>query len=1452
MNGLSLFQIKVHNKYSAADFDEDLRIILRRAGCKGEKICFIMDESNVLDSGFLERMNTLLANAEIPGLFEGDEYASLMSQCKEAAQREGLMLDSGEELYKWFTHQVMKNLHIVFTMNPPEGGLASRAATSPALFNRCVLDWFGDWSDQAFYQVGKEFTDTLDLDLPTFVAPRQFPVAYRDLIVPPTYREAIVNAFVFIHQSLYEINRKLTQRYGRSYHVTPRHYLDFINHFVKLYFEKREDLEEQQRHLNIGLEKLRDTVLKVEELRRSLAIKKAELELKNDQANEKLKKMVADQQEAEQQKSSSLRIQENLSKQNVLIEERKRIVMSDLADAEPAVAEAQKSVSNIKKQHLTEVRAMGNPPEAVKIAMESVCILLGHKIDSWKTVQAILRKDDFIASIVNYDTDKMTQRIRDEIRNTYLTNPTFNFEAVNRASKACGPLVQWVIAQVRYAEILEKVGPLRQEVQELETSAEKTKEQAAHIEKMIVDLENSISHYKEEYAVLISETQALKAEMEQVKSRVDRSVALLGNLSAENERWSSASQSFESQMSTIVGDVIISSAFLAYGGFFDQQYREALLSKWMNHLDNAGIHFKADLSITDYLSTADERLVWQENHLPADDLCTENAIMLKRFNRYPLVIDPSGQALMFLTNVYKDKKIMVTSFLDDSFLKVLESALRFGNPLLVQDVENLDPILNAVLNKEIRRTGGRVLIRLGGQDIDFSPSFTLYLSTRDPSVQFPPDISSRVTFVNFTVTRGSLQSQCLHQVLKAERPDTDRKRTDLIKLRGEFQLRLRHLEKSLLQALNDSKGNILDDDNVISTLEKLKQEAAEVMKKVEDTDIVMQEVDSVTATYTPLAQACSSIFFCLEQLGLLNHFYQFSLDFFIDIFQYLLHKNPNLKGVQDYNMRLSRIFDDLFKLSYERAARSLLHEDQVVFALQLARIKARSLQLPFDEDGYEYLISPDASHEKPEDLNPSIVEVFGEQVGSQLQILSKKFRDMAVVDAVKQELPVWKQFWEHETPELHIPVSDSLGLGRNVTEFPNLLATRDFDLRKLSIIRAFRPDRLLPSCVEYCESILKCSFPSASDLDLNTIILNEVKSSTPLAFCSVPGHDASKLVEDFASSMSKKIVAVAMGSPEGFTLAENAISNGMKSGAWVLLKNVHLSPSWLSQLEKRLHSNKPHDSFRLFLTMETNPKVPVNLLRLSRILMFEPPPGIKANLSSTLMRIPASRLSKGPVERNRLYFLLAWLHAIVQERLRYVPIGWTKLYEFNESDYDMAMTVVDSWLDDAAGGRLNISPEKIPFDAIKSLLTQTVYGGKIDNLFDQKLLDSFVESLFGPFCFDVNFALANAQDEASRLLSPDATRMEQILAWVGGLPEQQPPSWLGLPSNAERILMASKGLEAMAKVRKMKHALDDYENIAESSGSTAKLSSLQPLWMASVQASVLEWLGFLPESSTTT
>ncbi|KAI9173154.1 dynein heavy chain [Blastocladiella emersonii ATCC 22665] len=1455
MNGFSVFQIKAHNKYTGDDFDEDLRHVLRRAGCKGEKICFIMDESNVLDSGFLERMNTLLANAEVPGLFEGDEYAALMNQCKEAAAKEGLLLDSSEELYKWFTRQVMKNLHVVFTMNPPENGLASRAATSPALFNRCVLDWFGDWNDEAFYQVGKEFTDVLDLDVPNFNAPDTMPVAVRDLVLPPTYRDAVLNAFVHVHQSVHHTNQRLAKRQGRYNYCTPRHYLDFIRHYVRLFNEKREELEEQQRHLNVGLDKLNDTVKQVEELRGSLAIKKYELERKDQLANEKLKRMVAEQNEAEKKKSASQEMSKMLESQTLDIQQRREVVMADLAEAEPAVQEAQRSVQGIKKQQLTEVRSMGNPPEAVKMAMESVCTLLGHQIDSWKSVQAVIRREDFIASIINFDTDSMmTPALRERMKRDYLSKPNYHFEVVNRASKACGPLVQWVIAQVKFSEILVKVGPLRNEVQHLEESAERTRIEAQKMEQLVRDLEVSIARYKEEYAELISETQMLKAEMERVKHKVDRSVSLIASLSSEKVRWEETSQTFELQMATLVGDVLLSAAYLAYGGYFDQQYRGNLWSSWRGHLRLSGISFKSDLALIETLCTADQRLNWHANALPTDDLCIENAIMIERHNRYPLIIDPSGQATAFIANEYKDRKIMVTSFLDDSFLKNLESALRFGNPILIQDVENLDPILNPVLNRELRRTGGRVLIRLGNQDIDFSPSFTLFLATRDPSVNFPPDICSRVTFVNFTVTKSSLQTQCLNKVLSQERPDVDEKRTDLLKLQGEFSFRLRQLEKSLLQALNESKGNILDDDHVIATLEVLKKEAAEVQQKVLETDAVMKEIDTVTAMYTPFSSACASIFFAMEQLSHIHHFYQFSLEFFNEVFQFVL-KSAKLAAVRDYNARLDVLILELFKESFRRVSRALVHDDHVMFATILAQIylslEARHLVLSSE---FEYLVTGVAPPLKGNSVAAPDFQARLEQIAALDSFRTTVFPH---VQANGTQWEAFLQFRSQAIPECWSPNGHAIVAHINRT----------------IVAKAFRPDLVPASIEQLIHAVFENEFPLSYETNLGKIVQEEVHALSPVAFCAQPGLDASNRVENLAQDMGVALQSVAMGSAEGYGLADKAISNAVQRGGWVLLKNVHLAPQWLSQLEKRLHSLRPHAAFRLFLTMETNPRVPVNLLRQSRIFMFEAPPGIKANLLDSLNSIKSMpALTRGPAEKARLYFLVSWLHALLQERLRYAPLGWSKVYEFNDADMECALFTLDEWCEKAAGGRSNLSPAKIPWAAIKTLIKESVYGGKIDVEFDQYVLNSFVDQLIVPQAYELDFPLVHGH-----LAIPEGTRIEHFIEWAQRLPEREPPKWLGLPENAEKVILAHHGTKLLAQIQKMRSLEDDSEedvspvatraatpvtttasaadgglshHAHHSSASSSSKATAVPAWMKALHASVDEWTKLLPASLT--
>lgn len=144
---MSVYQSAIHKNYTYVDFDEDLKNVLRRSS-KGEKIVYIIDDNDVSESSFLERMNTLLANSEVPGLFEGDELTALMSNCKELSLRDGFILETQEDLNNWFRSQIMKNMHVVFTMNAPlssNNEISSRAMASPALFNRCVLNWMGDW-----------------------------------------------------------------------------------------------------------------------------------------------------------------------------------------------------------------------------------------------------------------------------------------------------------------------------------------------------------------------------------------------------------------------------------------------------------------------------------------------------------------------------------------------------------------------------------------------------------------------------------------------------------------------------------------------------------------------------------------------------------------------------------------------------------------------------------------------------------------------------------------------------------------------------------------------------------------------------------------------------------------------------------------------------------------------------------------------------------------------------------------------------------------------------------------------------------------------------------------------------------------------------------------------------------------------------------------------------------
>lgn len=262
--------------------------------------------------------------------------------------------------------------------------------------------------------------------------------------------------------------------------------------------------------------------------------------------------------------------------------------------------------------------------------------------------------------------------------------------------------------------------------------------------------------------------------------------------------------------------------------------------------------------------------------------------------------------------------------------------------------------------------------------------------------------------------------------------------------------------------------------------------------------------------------------------------------------------------------------------------------------------------------------------------------------------------------------------------------------------------------------------------------------------------------------------------------------------------------------------------------------------------------------------MFEPPPGIRANLLRTFSTVPANRMMKAPSERARLYFLLAWFHAIVQERLRYVPLGWAKKYEFNESDLRVACDTLDTWIDSTAMGRTNLPPEKVPWDALVTLLSQSIYGGKIDNDFDQRLLSSFLSKLFTAHSFEADFALVanvDASNGQRHITMPDGTRRDHFLKWIEGLADRQTPSWLGLPNNAEKVLLTTRGTDLISKLLKMQQLEDDDElaystqqdELLDKSGASSLKAQEdgRPSWMKVLHNSALTWLELLPKNLNT-
>lgn len=516
----------------------------------------------------------------------------------------------------------------------------------------------------------------------------------------------------------------------------------------------------------------------------------------------------------------------------------------------------------------------------------------------------------------------------------------------------------------------------------------------------------------------------------------------------------------------------------------------------------------------------------------------------------------------------------------------------------------------------------------------------------------------------------------------------------------------------------------------------------------------------------------------------------------------LKEETDELKNTDDAKERFKILSKELFILSFSSVARGLMVADKYAYAARLAQIALNELgglvyggeRLTLEEMDFltkgssKHVVRPGSYTDKL-----GLTTVQKKELGNMLGLKSFAGLDSHLSSKTGQWAEWIRNLSVSEEQKSVLPIH-----GWESSQSKELIA-----FQHLLVVKCFRPDLVSVAVREFVTSVFGDSFLDCiATIDLNVIVKEENSKNgiEPFLLISLPGYDSSAQVELLVQTreMGAKFEALAMGSPEGYPIAEAAIKKSAKEGTWLFLKNVHLSSAWLAKVERDLSLMKNvNKKFTLFLSMEHNDKVPSNLIRMSNCIIFEPPVGLKPALIRSFSTLVPEVVNKAPKVRARLQFLLTWLHSIVLERLRYTPVGWTKGFEFGASDLRCGVNAVNEWVDKSAGqhnGQLTVN--QIPWDALQALCAKVLYGGRIDNIFDQARLDAFVKSVMVKQSFDKNFALCNAWDDKAKKLvplikMPDASSFDEFKAFIDGLPDIQSPELLGLPSNAD-VLLATR------------------------------------------------------------
>ncbi|GCC25591.1 hypothetical protein chiPu_0004002 [Chiloscyllium punctatum] len=1362
------FQIELSRGYNYDSFHEDLRKLYKLAGVEDKDTVFLFTDTQIVVEEFLEDINNILNSGEVPNLFEKDELEQVLAATRPKAKDAGIPEGNRDEVFQFFINRVRQKLHIVLCMSPVGDAFRARCRMFPSLVNCCTIDWFVQWPREALLSVSKNFFANVDLG-------------------SDEMKERFSEMCVQVHTS---VNEKADQYYAelrRRYYTTPTSYLELINLYLAMLAEKRKELISARDRVKNGLTKLLETNVLVDTMQVELSALEPILQQKSVDVNALMEKLSVDHAEADQIRKivqeDEVLAKSKAAETQAIADDAQR----DLDEAMPALDAANKALDSLDKADISEVRVFTKPPDLVMTVMEAICILLNTKTD-WASAKQVLGDSNFLKKLMDYDKDNIKPQILQRLQK-YINNPDFVPEKVEKVSKACKSMCMWVRAMDLYSRVSKEVEPKRIKLAAAQAELDATLATLKEKQAKLRQLDQRLEDLQEQYDNNVGEKEQLAQTMELTQARLVRAGKLTAALGDEQIRWQESIVLFEQEIANIIGNVFIAAACVAYYGAFTSKYRQLLIDDWINGCKELEIPISADFSLINILGDAFEIRQWNTDGLPRDNVSTENGILVKRGHRWPLMIDPQDQANRWIRNMETKNGLKVIKLTDSGFLRTLENCIRLGMPVLLEELrESLDPSLEPILLNQTFMTGGRLLMRLGDTDIDYDKNFKFYMTTKMSNPHYLPEVCIKVTIINFTVTKSGLEDQVLSDVVRIEKPELEEQRNQLIVQINADKNQLKAIEDRILKLLFTSEGNILDNEELINTLQQSKITSGAIKVRLEEAEATEQKINSAREKYRPVATRGSVMYFVVASLSEIDPMYQFSLKYFKQLFNQTIETSDKTYNLQK---RLKILLDATLFAVYTNVSRGLFEQHKLIFSFLLCTEILRQNEEISDAE-WNFFLRGAVSLDKERPPKPMVPWLrtavwhtccdLEENLPCFRGITEEVVATHIKVKLGRLDVDINPPTWDGYKTDL-LPYSPNLAEAETEDEAEaeeqEYVVIGHWNERltlfqKLILIKSFWEEKVVFAITDFVIETLGQEFVENPPVDLATLYQN-MSNNIPLVFILSTGSDPMGAFLRFAKERdySDRVESISLGQGQG-PIAEKLIKEALKTGNWIFLQNCHLAVSWMLTMEELVKSfTEPnaviHEHFRLFLSSMPTNTFPVTVLQNSVKVTNEPPKGLRANIRRAFTEITTSFFEEHTLGRKwrKLIFGICFFHAVIQERKKFGPLGWNICYEFSDSDRECALLNLNLY---CQGGI-------VPWDALVYITGEITYGGRVTDAWDQRCLRTILKRFFSPTILEDGYKYSGSGN-------PEADSLLAYREYIESLPLIDDPEIFGMHENA--------------------------------------------------------------------